>query len=409
MANYLLIGGRFDLDVSAGSICIRNIAFELKNRGHNIHAITNSWDKDDYQEKWGMKIHGIKDALYTRIIEYSKNKRGLTRVFFKIFSLIRYILLLPFYPVVSRLRYYRIKKLAIELIKNEKIDALVCFCGYAESVYCGVKIKQIFKDRIKVVNYHLDILSQRSKKVTHSKILQKKLKKFLSNEFRTVDAVLLPESFENKWDLNGTLHFVGFPVCLEFDDEAEQYDAAFSRNVINVVYIGSMDSINRNPDYVLKMISFYNSQNEKKIHMHVWGMIDDQIRTCFERNDCVSYRGVIESKYSMSILKQADFILNIGNAVTPKMLPSKIFKSFLSGKPILNFVKNENDESLSYFEEYGHSLLISELNSDESFNHQIFIQFIDNNSGKSFDVPKRLIEHNTPRYIVNKIEEVLNN
>lgn len=408
MANFLLIGGRFNLDDGAGSICIRNIALELKKDGHKIYAITNSWDKDDFQEKWGIEIYGIKDDLYTRLIDNFKNKKGLKCILFKIISFIRHLLLLPFYPVVSRLRYYRVKKIAIKLIKEKKIDAIISFCGYAESIYCGVEIKQIFKDRVKVISYHLDLLSQRSKIVIHSKILQRKLKNFLSNEFKIVDAVFLPESFENKWNLKGMLKLVGFPVCLESDENVTSYEASFSKDAINVVYIGSIDAVNRNPNYVLKMISFYNSRNKKKILLHVWGMIDNQIRECFKQNDNVSYRGVVESMYSMNILKQADFVLNIGNAVTFQMLPSKIFKSFLSGKPILNFVKKENDASLEYFDQYGHSLSIFEFNPDENFNGQLFTQFVDNNNGKTFEVPKHLIEHNTPKYIVDKIKEVLN-
>ena len=408
MANFLLVGGRFDLDVSAGSICIRNIVLELKKRGHNIFVITNSWEKDNYQEKWGAKIYGIKDGLYTRIVERFGDKKGFKSIFFKIISLLRFISLFPFYPIVSRFRYYRIKKLAVKLIKKDNIDALICFCGYTECVYCGVKIKQSLKNKIKVVNYHLDLLSQRNKKITNINILQRKMKKFLSEEFNTVDAVFLPESFENIWNLKGTIHLVGFPVCIEDENANERFDVSFSKDVINVAYIGSLDVVNRNPEYVLKTISSYNCQNKKKIHLHVWGMIDDQIRESFNQFECVSYRGLIESKFSMDLLKQADFILNIGNAITFQMLPSKIFKSFLSGKPILNFVKKENDASLKYFDQYGHSLSIFEFNNDENFNRQLFAHFIDDNNGKNFEVPKQLVEHNTPRYIVNKIEEVVN-
>ena len=89
------------------------------------------------------------------------------------------------------------------------------------------------------------------------------------------------------------------------------------------------------------------------------------------------------------------------------MLPSKIFKSFLSGKPIINIIRSKKDVSIKYFEEYAHSLNILEENLKKENLCIQLIDFVNANKAKTFDIPQNLIEPNTPQYIVNKIEEKL--
>ena len=76
----------------------------------------------------------------------------------------------------------------------------------------------------------------------------------------------------------------------------------------------------------------------------------------------------------------------------------------MSGKPIINLVLSENDASLHYFHEYGHSLNIDACKQNLEKHSVETKKFILANMGKCFDIPYDLIEHNTPRYVVDKIE-----
>lgn len=402
MSNFLLIGGRFDLDVGANSICIRNIAFELKKRGHKVFLVTNSWCADSYQELEGLQIWGIKQSFYELLEKSQRSVPLVGTLLFRIVSFVRRILLLPFYPNVSSIRCFRITKLAKKIIHQKQINVVISFYRPIETLYSSIKLKQCFGKKINVFNYHLDLLTS-DPNASLSSYFRNRIKSFLKKEYDMVDYIILPK-FEKEKNADDKKIYSGFPVCI-LDNEKFNLNVKFSNNCINCVYIGSLDCNNRNPFYTLELIKSFNDISLKKMLLHIWGFVDNEVKKMFLEYDFVHYNGFLESSFSLSILKQSDFILNIGNKNTYSMLPSKIFKSFLSGKPIINVIRSKKDISIKYFEEYAHSLNIFEENvKKENFYRQL-LDFVKKNNGKTFTIPQNLIEPNTPQYIVNKIEE----
>ena len=278
MANFVLIGGRFDLDVGANSICIRNIADELKKRGHEVCAITNSWEKDSYHEIDGLKIWGIKQSFYESLENFQKKEPFFGKLVFSLMSFVRRCLLLPLYPNVSAIRCFRIKKLAKKIILQKQIDVVVAFYRPIETLYSGVKLKQYFGKKINVFDYHLDLLSS-DPNASFNFFFQNRIKSFVKKEYNTVDYIILPELKKNKI-VDDKIIYTGFPVCVLKKNETN-FNAGFSKNNINCVYIGSLDCNNRNPFYALKLIKSFNDNSSKKILLHVWGFVDDKIKQMF--------------------------------------------------------------------------------------------------------------------------------
>lgn len=398
MKNVLLIGGNFCLDTDANSICIKNIGIELIQRGCKCILITSS-EKRNYKQDEGLEIYGLEESFYEYL---KKQKKCIGNTLFYIFSHIRHVFLIPFFPNVSFLRSIKLYFLAKKIISNQKIDLVICFYRPFESVYCGLKLKKFFRDDINVVNFHLDLLSE----YFYSKkrfFFRKKIQSFLKREYQIADFLFFPESVQTKQS-DKKISYTGFPVC-RFNFHNQTYDCKFCKDCINCVYLGSIDNINRNPLHFLEVVKKYNEQEKIKFILHIWGRLDDSVKDLIEKYDFIKFNGFVDESFSQDILNQSDFILNIGNKNTPKMLPSKIFKSFLSGKPILNFVKNREDVSLKYFNQYGHVLNIFEDSAafaDDVLNFDSFVQM---NKGMLFKPPLQLIERNTPEFIVNEIEK----
>lgn len=405
MSKILIIGGRFDLDIGANSICIRNIVNVLIRQNHQLWMITNSYEKDDFREMSNIKIYGVKGFIYETKIKPFQKKGLVGNILFHILSFIRHLLVMPFFPNVSYLRYRRILSLSKKLIKENDISQVICFYMPAESIYCGVRLKEIFKSKIKVISCHLDLLYEKTKDSFASlmpKYFISRIELFLKKEEKIVDTIVLPESECSKEKKSNKYKYAGFPVCVEYDDEKNTYDANLENNAINMIYIGSLDSVNRNPKTIIDFINRYNCDRKIKIILHIWGMIDEKISLLLRDNKNICYKGLLKNEYSLNVLKQSDFVLNIGNACQYNMVPSKIFKAFLSRKPIINLVKNNKDVSLKYFEEYGHVLNIFENKHLEN-EYSNFVNFICENQGAVFDVPQKLIECNTPEYYVSRM------
>ncbi len=98
------------------------------------------------------------------------------------------------------------------------------------------------------------------------------------------------------------------------------------------------------------MLDRINSNSKKRIVLHIWGKItDEKTMTQINVSQFIQYHGLIENVYTAYLLKTADFCLNLSNAITYNMVPSKIFQLFALSKPIINIVANDNDVSLEYF------------------------------------------------------------
>ena len=78
-----------------------------------------------------------------------------------------------------------------------------------------------------------------------------------------------------------------------------------------------------------------------------------------ERNsDIVEHHGLIDNLEVHSLLMKSDYLLNISNAILYRLLPSKMFAMFATGKPIINIVFNPNDSSIPFFKRYGNCLFV---------------------------------------------------
>jgi len=76
------------------------------------------------------------------------------------------------------------------------------------------------------------------------------------------------------------------------------------------------------------------------------------------------------------------------------------------GKPIINFVKNPNDFTLTYFNKYPLSFSYMEWKDEEEQVEEL-IKFIIKNVGKTIEINNLLpiFEKNTSEYTVNVIEQ----
>lgn len=97
--------------------------------------------------------------------------------------------------------------------------------------------------------------------------------------------------------------------------------------------------------------------HDKTVKLHVWGKLSG---VDFSGLNNVEHHGMANVNEVPSILRNADFLLNVGNGITYKMIPSKIFQMFAAKKNILFCVRSDKDTSLPYFEKYGHVVIIKE-------------------------------------------------
>lgn len=175
---------------------------------------------------------------------------------------------------------------------------------------------------------------------------------------------------------------------------------------IKLLFTGWLYSDIRSPEYFMKIIS----------------KLDERFQITFMGKECehLIERFPIETKAEIITISQqpyevalqamtdADILINIGNSV-PVHMPSKTLEYINTGKPMVNFYKFDNCPTLYYTNRYPLSLNLYEGDTDIESVTRKFIQFCEDNKGKTVDHEYILNEYKdcTAGYIAEKILEVL--
>lgn len=121
-----------------------------------------------------------------------------------------------------------------------------------------------------------------------------------------------------------------------------------------LVFTGSLYRDIRNPAYLLEILSAV-FKKAPDVEAHFYGRMND-CADLFEKPlrrfpDNLFVHGLVSREAAADALNQADFLINIGNR-TKHQLPSKLVDYMATGKPIINIVSIEEDNSLSFLGAY---------------------------------------------------------
>ncbi|AGY54106.1 hypothetical protein BRDCF_p1479 [Bacteroidales bacterium CF] len=404
--NILIVYCGHDTNTSANGVCVWNIAKELKSRGHEIWVIWQ-YENDKLTEfiDKGIHCYGIRESWYYKATKFfSRHRNVFYDTVYRTISLLRFIYVIPYYPNISPVIAMKCRKLAKKIVDNANIDKVLGIYLPYDAISTSIALKLRYKERLHVTNYHLDLISS----PINTNMLIRKFKVWKGNialkrEFKIVDQILLPESFYGHIKCD-KIKYVGFPLFLP-NPQIEPYEFTFPKDCINVSYIGSLDSVNRNPNYILNLIFRCSVEFGKKIMVHIWGgLADEETIATIQKYENVIYYGVVENKFVRCLLENSDILLNVSNAVTYNMIPSKIFQMFSTHKPIINVVKHPEDCSIRYFSKYPNSINIREYRHTNDKNVQELNNWIDMMGNSVTKVDESLFIKSTPQYICNLID-----
>lgn len=398
--NILIIGSHYASSSSANGICAQNLALEFKRQGHNVCVISTGL-KDTLTPELieRVKVWTVKTEWFTQLlVKLQKGARWYHRLLLKPYWALRSLYILPRYPITQSIRLARSYNLALKIIKEENVDVVLCTCLPYEPIAVGMKLKKKLGDSIRVVTYHLDILSFPNNKDGILKAYkERRIKNAIEKELQVVDKILVPESGEGLFS-SSKIEYSGFPAYLDITEEVKA-PFEFDKKYINISFIGSLDKSNRSPRFALKLLENLANNRNLYIRISIWGNIADA-DTKMVINECkiAKYYGMLENRYVNDILSKSDILLNISNAVLYNLIPSKIFQLFDSNRPILNIVNHPNDLTISYFEQADGALNV--MSYQEPKEDDVF-DFI--SSCQQMEIKRNRIEQYSSSFICKQI------
>lgn len=407
--NILFLTSRFLPEADASGICVYNVACEYVKNGHNVFVISEADVTENVSEPIdGINVFTVEEAWFTKVLKIRNKANGIQRFLMKILHLLRNMLLLPFYPNVSPFRARKVYALAKRTVSENNIDLVVGAYRPYESVYSLINLKKKFGAKIKCVSWYLDLLWANKKE---NRLLNKlhllSCRRSFEKDLKLLDGILLPitdkENYIKNNDTCSKIRFFDFPLYVTDNGKMKKCSFEFPQDSVNVAFVGTLDSVNRNITKVIDILKIIN-QNGINIKLHIWGKLADPetVGLINNNHDIAAYHGYIDYLEVVDLLKKADFLLNVSNYLTYDMIPSKIFQLFSTGKPVLNFVSNKKDRAVPYFEKYGYAINIKTYAEFDVEQEETLVDFIKDAKNKKPAGESCFVE-NTPAFVASQI------
>lgn len=394
MSNFVLLSTYYLNIPSANGICARNIVNQLRQRGHKVfvvcygnHQSFNS-NSDEYIYTIPTKSTGQPHNIVQKIARTAKVAMG------------------SFEPIIDEEltnNYYN----AISEINNKhSIDGIIAMYFPFESVEAMIRfLKQ--GNNIKSIMVELDSVGDG---VSNSKLLgiyDRVYERWLKKVYSIVTATIIMKSHEEYWK---KLFYSTFANKLLISDipvlTSRDYIYVPSEK-INMIYSGIIDKRYRSPEYLLDILKKLSTVISFSFDFYSKGDCENDISDAKLSINGINQHGYVEPEILESALEKADFLVNIGNALS-RSVPSKLITYISYGKPIIHFASQQNDVCIDYLRRYPNALIVDQSNPVEVSFDQL-IAFIENNIGKH--IPYEIIEQeyymNDPQYSADLICKIL--
>lgn len=356
------------------------IALQFANILKNDYNITmvimqTSLNKVDNVDMSNIKFYSV-FGLRLYIENFFLNKYSKTRFYpIKLFCKLGVIILksigrmqnMLLFP--NNLRWYykgALRKL-LKINKIEKIDIIFSICYPFSAHLAALKFKQKNKN-VKWITYTVDPYST-SERLNNIALFPKYRNKYNSSYehyiYSKSDYNLVSEEiFQTESTIINRFKFKTSSIPYLLSEPQKKSISFLDKSYINLIFAGRFYKDIRNPIFLLS--SFLNVNNNSII-LHLFSqsncevIIDEYIK---KANGRIIKHNYVSQKEIMSVLVDADILINVGNS-TSSFKPSKIFEYISTGKPIINFYRNNNLDDVLI--KYPNSL---QINEDEKTHHE---------------------------------------
>lgn len=378
-----------DLDGANGQ-CIKAVSREAVNKGHYVHILAGIYTQRD------VDYCGVNVAFPNT---KAKNAGDMTKWEYFL-SKFKQFFHYPTWPLMDIGFLRTLQNEAFELFDKESFDIVVCTYGGISPIIIGHRLKKKNPD-IKYVAYFLDAFYHGAgiKPLPSwytNKVALTWERKLLGN----ADGVVKMKSVEPAYSLltekflNRTV-YLDIPLFTPIEYSPEKH--FFPKDQKVIFFAGTMPQGIRPPHYFLQL---FCKIKDPKLHLYFAGNSDymDFIKECAARDPRIHIMGSLPHAQVISLMEEADYLLNIGNNLT-NMVPCKIFEYMSYQKPIISTFRIDEDTCYPYIKTYGNAILIDERIGIEH-NEQLFKNCLSSEKSSSNDLndfklnlPSTMIEY----------------
>ncbi len=306
---------------------------------------------------------------------------------------------------------------AIYLIDTEQYDAFITVSDPFTSHTVGYELKQKYPQLKWLVDIG-DPFCFRHDTPTNNHFLYKQKNYNIEREvFAKAEHIsVTTESTKNKYTelFPESAHKIKVIPPLMAPAEVKHTSTVSEKNdTIKLIFVGTLYKAIRNPKFLLQIFTQLLRTNfSKKVELHFYGDIND-CQDEFKKyqpllNKNLFLHGLVSREEVLQAMATSSVLINIGND-NMYQLPSKIVEYVLTGKPIINIARLENDSSTEFLQAYPGKLIMHDT-KDGLFQNELSkcISFI-HNLPKDLPLKERETWHRTfsPETITKQYQNLL--
>ena len=404
MKNYIFLTNQYLPKTGATGLCVHNIAKQLANEGNSVWTICYE-DGDITKEFDGVKVKKVKIPSFLKNNQSSSNLKRKLQYIGSLFCKFIYI---KNYPLRSMTLVHNYINEVEAILNNVDFVTIVASYTPLEAVVAAMKIKQKFSDKVKIIYYSTDTLSNErgADGLLSAEYRTKCGIKWEKKLFNVFDKILIMECHELHYkrkcfeQFQKKMEVVNFPLYIS-QDQISQINKNDKK--ITLVYAGTLYKKLRNPEFLISLLLEIADEVDYEALFLGSSDCEDILRVAESRsNGKIKYLGMQPHNIALQYIKSADLLLSIGNVESP-MAPSKIYEYMSSGKPIIHTYSYEKDPCLDPLAKYGNSMLIPETQNIEKLDD--LIEFIKNRIIVDHEMLDEIFETSKPIYTANIIKK----
>lgn len=411
--NILFLTDAYYYNPSPNGICVKIVADELVNRGHDVTVLTckTKVKQKSFEVIDGANVYSRQRGIGYWLRNLADSKNGISKSVFEFISKVvsyLWVMLGAFvWPLRSPFVIFRYYRNAKKLFKRVKFNTIVgAYLGIEETL-AAIMIKKKFKE-VKLVIYTLDAMTGRASPVLFGSksLARKSIERWEKYVYKKADSICVMNSHREhhknaKYDrFRHKFKYMDIPYLKPRDTGI---DYARGNGKIKIVYTGFTSKVTGDPGYFIRLL-----KDLPDVEFHLYGKrdeyVEELIRDSGLLNKQIFTNGRLEHKDILRIQENSDFLVSFG-CMHSCMVPCKIFEYMTALKPIISFYKVKEDASYPYIERYPDSILIEEAEDKFQENLERLINFIYNTPRKQI-TNEYLLENyynNTPHPMADEI------
>ena len=401
---YLFVLSKYGDDIQTNGLVLNPVIHEMRKDGNEVVCLSES-DTIKAYDYQGVQVYTIKQGLHSALLKKGKLLGWILEVLLECVFYFSY----PSYdkPAENRM-YRRICELnqqyhfdCIYAIyrRYTNVGAVLKFKKHDPACKCGVlffDLLEAVRPRLFTKHYYSMICRKQYRRIGNIAD-----KVFVPNDGKCECWDLLPESKREM------LYYPGF--LRRRNIRAAGSGTAGKGRTIVMIFAGTLNTVYRNPTPLFEVLKELKAHGYKvTLKLYVKGNCSSLIEKAKTGMDIdIMQKELIDKEQLLTEYQCADVLINLSNHMI-KATPSKVFELISSGKPVLNFVFDQDDSTKAYFDQYimAHSIFAYEEIAGQMKDLEAFLENAHDLTEEEYSAVESRFENYTPYQVYQSIRHI---